>query len=41
MGTGKEKASIIGITLGILALIGVASYYIKKKVINKMYTDII
>ena len=41
MATGKEKASIIGITLGIISLIGVASYYIKKKVINKMYRDII
>jgi hypothetical protein len=41
MATGKEKASIIGITLGIISLIGVAIYYIKKKVINKMYRDII
>ena len=36
MGTGKEVASFIGITIGIFAIIGVAVWIIKKKVLNKI-----
>ncbi len=38
MGTGKEIASITGIALGILAIIAIAVYEIKKHIINKLYT---
>ena len=37
MATGREVASFTGITLGILSLIALAVYQIKKHVINKMY----
>ena len=40
MATGREVASITGITLGILSLIALAVYEIKKHVINKMYNII-
>lgn len=35
--TGKEVASFTGIALGILAILAIAIYEIKKHVINKMY----
>ncbi len=41
IGTGKETASIIGITLGSLSIIALAAYEIKKHVINKMYRNIL
>ena len=40
MATGKEVASFTGITLGILSVIAIAVYEIKKHVINKMYNII-
>lgn len=40
MATGREIASFTGITLGILALIALAVYEIKKHIINKMYNII-
>ncbi len=40
MATGKEIASFTGITLGILAILGIAIYEIKKHIINKMYNFI-
>lgn len=39
--TGKEVAAITGITVGILAIVALAVYEIKKHVINKMYNNII
>lgn len=36
LGTGKEVASFIGITLGVLAIIGLAVYVIKKRILNKI-----
>ncbi len=38
--TGKEAASITGIALGILSIIAIAIYEIKKHVISKMYNII-
>ena len=38
--TGKEVASFTGITLGILSIIALAVYEIKKHIINKMYNII-
>ncbi len=38
--TGKEVASFTGITLGILAILGIAVYEIKKHIISKMYNFI-
>ena len=40
MATGKEAASITGIALGILSIIAVGIYEIKKHIINKMYNII-
>ncbi len=40
MATGKEVASITGIALGILSIIAVGIYEIKKHIINKMYNII-
>ena len=40
MATGREVASFTGITLGILSLIAIAVYEVKKRVINKMYNII-
>ena len=39
--TGKEKSSIIGISIGLLSVITLAVYQIKKRVINNLYSDII
>ena len=39
--TGKETASITGIAIGILAIISLAVYEIKKRIINNLYSDII
>lgn len=36
LGTGREVASFIGITIGVLAIIGVAVWIIKKRVLNKI-----
>ncbi len=41
MATGREVASYTGITLGVLAIIALAVYEIKKHIINKMYNNII
>ncbi len=41
MATGREVASFTGITLGILVLIALAVYEIKKRIISKLYNDII
>ena len=38
--TGKEIASFTGIALGILAILAIAVYEIKKHIINKMYNFI-
>ncbi len=40
MATGREVASFTGITLGILSLIALAVYEVKKHIINKMYNII-
>ncbi len=40
MATGKEIASFTGITIGILAILGIAIYEVKKHIINKMYNYI-
>jgi len=39
--TGKETSSIVGISIGLLAVITLAVYQIKKRVINNLYSDII
>ena len=39
--TGKETSSIIGISIGLLSVITLAVYQIKKRVINNLYSDII
>ena len=39
--TGKEKSSIIVISIGLLSVITLAVYQIKKRVINNLYSDII
>ncbi len=41
VGTGKESASVAGIAVGLLAVIALAVYEIKKHVINKMYRNIL
>ena len=39
--TGKETSSIVGISIGLLAVITLAVYQIKRRVINNLYSDII
>lgn len=41
MATGKEAISYIGIILGIISIVGIAGFLIKKYIINNMYSHIL